>query len=182
MTKSLLFFLIVFPIGVFAKNEVKPAAVSKTWTLSSSTTKYTISHSFKTIDGSTTKSAGKILCTESTCEFLIAAPVISFDSQNSNRDSHMLQTVRGIQFPDVLVRGMQIKYMVGEQKIPIEIEWGGKKSKVENVSVKIEEKNGVLKVSSHFPVLLSQFAMKAPSLLGFSIKDEVQIHFDGQFN
>ncbi|MBY0384855.1 hypothetical protein K2X05_06820 [bacterium] len=94
----------------------------------------------------------------------------------------MLQTVRGLQFPDVMVRGIQIKYAVGEQKIPVEIEWGGKKSKLENVSVKIEEKKDGLKVSSHFPVLLSQFAMKAPSLLGFSIKDEVQIHFEGEFN
>lgn len=182
MRQSFLFVLLLLPLSVLAKNEIKTVDLSKSWTLASSMTKYTISHSFKTIDGSTAKAAGKILCTNNVCEFLIAVPVGSFDSQNSNRDSHMLQTVRGIQFPDVLVRGVQIKYALGDQKIPVEVEWGGKKSKVENVRVKIEETNGGLKVSSHFPVLLSQFAMKAPSLLGFSIKDEVQIHFDGQFN
>jgi hypothetical protein len=38
------------------------------------------------------------------CDFLIAVPVKSFDSGNSNRDLHMLQVTRGGQFPMITVR------------------------------------------------------------------------------
>ncbi len=59
---------------------------------------------------------GKGVCTAGECNFLIAAPVKSFDSGDSNRDLHMLEVTRGAQFPMVIVRtqfpeaGDQISY------------------------------------------------------------------------
>jgi hypothetical protein len=38
------------------------------------------------------------------CNFLIAAPVKSFDSGHSNRDLHMLQATRDAEFPMIVVR------------------------------------------------------------------------------
>ena len=46
----------------------------------------------------------KGVCHAGQCDFLIAAPVITFDSKDSNRDLHMLQVVRGGQFPMITVR------------------------------------------------------------------------------
>jgi hypothetical protein len=42
--------------------------------------------------------------TPESCDFLIAAPVNTFDTGDSNRDLHMLQVTRGAQFPMIIVR------------------------------------------------------------------------------
>jgi hypothetical protein len=47
---------------------------------------------------------GKGVCHAGQCNFLIAAPVKSFDSGDSYRDLHMLQVARGGQFLMVTVR------------------------------------------------------------------------------
>jgi hypothetical protein len=47
---------------------------------------------------------GKGVCHAGQCDFLIAVPVKSFDSGDSNRDLHMLQVTRGGEFPMVIVR------------------------------------------------------------------------------
>ena len=47
---------------------------------------------------------GKGVCHQGQCDFLIAVAVKSFDSGDSNRDLHMLQAVRGAEFPLVTVR------------------------------------------------------------------------------
>src|SRR4029077_5371789 len=55
-------------------------------------------------DGTSTAARGKGICHAGQCDFLIAVPVKSFDSGDSNRDLHTLQVVRGGQFPMVTVR------------------------------------------------------------------------------
>lgn len=47
---------------------------------------------------------GKGVCHDGQCEFLIAVPVKSFDSGDSNRDLYMIQVTRGAEFPLVTVR------------------------------------------------------------------------------
>ena len=40
---------------------------------------------------------GKGVCKDGQCDFLLAVPVKSFDSGDTNRDLHMLQVTRGAQ-------------------------------------------------------------------------------------
>jgi hypothetical protein len=47
---------------------------------------------------------GKGVCRAGECDFLVAAPVRSFDSGDSNRHLHMLQATCGAEFPMVMVR------------------------------------------------------------------------------
>ena len=56
------------------------------------------------MDGVSHAARGKGVCQAGQCDFLIAVPVKSFDSGDSNRDLHMLQVSRGGQFPMVTVR------------------------------------------------------------------------------
>src|ERR1039457_4596263 len=80
------------------------ARADSRWGLESSTLTYYISHPLHQVEGVSHEARGKGLCKEGQCEFLIAAPVKSFDSGDSNRDLHMLQATRGAQFPMVVVR------------------------------------------------------------------------------
>src|ERR1017187_8846656 len=74
------------------------------WVLEQSTLTYHVSHSLHSADGVSHAARGKGACHDGQCDFLIAVPVKSFDSGDSNRDLHMLQVTRGAQFPMVTVR------------------------------------------------------------------------------
>src|SRR5215470_18342573 len=74
------------------------AAGNEQWVLQESTLSYHVSHPLHEIDGVSHAARGKGVCHEGQCDFLIAAPVKSFDSGDSNRDLHMIQAARGAQF------------------------------------------------------------------------------------
>src|ERR1700720_1149810 len=79
-------------------------AADKAWLLDQSTLTYHVSHTLHQTEGVSHMARGKGVCQAGQCNFLIAVPVKSFDSGDSNRDLHMLQVTRGAQFPIVSVR------------------------------------------------------------------------------
>ena len=89
------FWLIAFPALAGADSQ---------WVLEQSILTYHVSHPLHQVDGVSQAARGKGVCHDGQCDFLIAVPVKSFDSGDSNRDLHMLQVTRGAQFPMVTVR------------------------------------------------------------------------------
>ena len=87
--------LLVFP---------RLAPADSQWILEESTLTYHVSHPLHQTEGVSHAAKGKGVCHDGQCDFLIAVPVKSFDSGDSNRDLHMLQVVRGGQFPLITVR------------------------------------------------------------------------------
>jgi hypothetical protein len=81
-----------------------PAQTDSLWVLKQSTLTYHVSHPLHQVDGVSHAARGKGVCHAGRCDFLIAVPVKSFDSCDSNRDLHMLQVARGGQFPMIIVR------------------------------------------------------------------------------
>src|SRR5881296_509144 len=79
-------------------------AADSQWTLDKATLTYHVSHPLHDTNGVSHAARGKGVCHAGQCDFLVAAPVKSFDSGDSNRDLHMLQVTRGAQFPMVTVR------------------------------------------------------------------------------
>jgi hypothetical protein len=80
------------------------AQTDSQWVLSQSTLTYHVSHPLYQTEGVSHAARGKGVCHGGQCDFLIAVPVKSFDSGDSNRDLHMLQATRGGEFPMVIVR------------------------------------------------------------------------------
>lgn len=74
------------------------------WVLDQSTLSYQMSHPMHQVDGVSRAAKGKGTCHAGQCGFLIAAPVKSFDSGDTNRDLNMRESTRGAQFPMVVVR------------------------------------------------------------------------------
>ena len=79
-------------------------AADSQWVLEQSTLTYHVSHPLHQIDGVSHAARGKGLCHEGQCDFLIAVPVKTFDSGDSNRGLHMIQVTRGAEYPMVEVR------------------------------------------------------------------------------
>src|SRR5437773_2838604 len=80
------------------------AGADSQWVLEQSTLTYHVSHRLHQTEGISQAARGKGICHDGQCDFLIAVPVKSFDSGDSNRDIHMVQVTRGAQFPMVTVR------------------------------------------------------------------------------
>src|ERR1700693_2104479 len=74
------------------------------WVLEQSTLTYHVPHALRESEAVSHAARGKGVCHAGQCDFLIAVPVKSFDSGDSNRDLHMIQVTRGAQFPMVTVR------------------------------------------------------------------------------
>src|SRR5271157_4806646 len=94
--KLLIGFLLLSPPAL--------AGADSQWVLDQGTLTYHVSHPLHQFDGVSHAARAKGVCHDGQCDFLIAVPVKSFDSGDSNRDLHMLQVTRGAEFPIVTVR------------------------------------------------------------------------------
>src|SRR6267154_753331 len=86
--------LTTFPLAITLVLSLLAGGDSQ-WVLERSTLTYHVSHPMHEGEG---------VCHAGECDFLIAVPVKSFDSGDNNRDLHMIQVVRGGQFPVITVR------------------------------------------------------------------------------
>ena len=86
-------------------------------------------------------SQGKGVCHAGQCEFLIAVPVKSFDSGDSNRDLHMLQVTRGAEFPLVTVRTRLPESDATSSTInaDLEIQFAGQTAQYKQVPFKLDK-------------------------------------------
>src|ERR1700758_3361806 len=109
----LLFLLLALPSLFAADNQ---------WVLKQSRLSYHVSHPLHETQGVSRTARGKGVCHEGQCDFLIAVPVKSFDSGDSNRDLHMLQAVRGGEFPIVTVRTRLPEAFSGSTAIHADLE------------------------------------------------------------
>ncbi|MGB6608834.1 MAG: hypothetical protein WBE63_03800 [Acidobacteriaceae bacterium] len=91
--------LIALPLSASAQSDTPSQ-----WVLVQSTLTWHITHPVHEVDGTSHDAKGKGNCNTAGCDFLMAVPLKTFDSGDSNRDLHMMQTVRGAQFPMVIVR------------------------------------------------------------------------------
>src|SRR6202162_2158666 len=97
MNSKMLIVVLLASLPVFA-------AADSQWILQQSTLTYHVSHPLHQSEGVSHGAKGKGVCHAGQCDFLIAVPVKSFDSGDSNRDLHMIQVTRGVEFPMVTVR------------------------------------------------------------------------------
>src|ERR1019366_1773570 len=97
------------------------------WMLEESTLTYHVSHPLHETEGISHTARGKAVCHAGQCDVLIAAPVKSFDSGDSNRDLHMLQVTRGAEFPIISVRIRLPGSAFGSSEVhcDLEIEFAG---------------------------------------------------------
>lgn len=149
-----------------------------TWELKEATISYTIDHPLKNATGTSRAAMGKVRCTTHGCEALIAVAVNSFDSGDSNRDLHMIETTRGAAFPLITVRTEFAAPAPGQSELRANLllEFAGEKAPIEGVVLKLAPLGeGILEVTGQFTLRLSDFRITPPSLLGMSVKNDVPV-------
>ncbi len=154
-------------------------AASKEWILQESTLSYHVSHPLHQVDGVSHAARGKGVCDAGQCDFLIAVPVKSFDSGDSNRDLHMLQVTRGAQFPLVTVR-TRVPDTEGSSTIEadLDIQFAGQTAHYKQVAFHLTMEGNQIKLSGTIPATVSDFKIDPPSLLSFAIKNEIPVQVE----
>jgi YceI-like domain len=147
------------------------------WVLETSTLTYHVSHPFHHVDGTSRAARGKGVCHDGECDFLVAAPVESFTSGDSNRDLHMLQAVRGAEYPMVTVRFQLPEQDLSARTIhaDIEIQFAGQTAEYKQLAFQETAHGSEVTVTGTIPVTLADFKIDPPSLLAIPVKNEVPI-------
>jgi YceI-like domain len=150
------------------------------WVLEQSTLTYHVSHPLHQSEGVSHAARGKGICHGGTCNFLIAVPVKSFDSGDSNRDLHMLQATRGAQFPMVTVRTQLPEAAAASATIhaDLEIQFSGQTARYKQVAFRVVKQGSDIVISGTIPATLSDFKIDPPSLLTFPVKNEIPIRVE----
>ena len=141
---------------------------------------YHVSHPLHQSEGVSHAARGKGVCHDGQCVFLIAVPVKSFDSGDSNRDLHMLQATRGAEFPLVTVRTRLSEPALASTTIPadLEIEFAGHTAQYKQVPFQQVTQGRVTRISGTIPATLSDFKIDPPSLLAIPVKNEMPIRVE----
>ena len=168
-TRALIAFLIL-PLSC-------AVAADHTWVLKESTLTYHVSHPLHQTDGVSHAARGKGVCHEGQCDFLIAVPVKSFDSGDTNRDLHMIQVTRGAEFPMVTVRTRLPESVAGSTSIKadLEIQFAGQTAHFPQVALEVTTQGNDKKISGTIPATLVDFKIDPPSLLTMPVKNEIPI-------
>jgi hypothetical protein len=156
------------------------AAADTQWVLDQSTLTYHVSHPLHNTDGVSHMAKGKGVCHAGQCDFLIAVPVKSFDSGDSNRDLHMLQVARGGQFPIVSVRTQLPETASASTTIhaDLEIQFAGQTATFKQVAFQVVTQGNQIRISGTIPATLSDFKIDPPSLLAVPVKNEMPVRVD----
>jgi hypothetical protein len=155
-------------------------AADRQWVLERPTLTYHVSHPLHSTDGVSHAAKGKGVCHAGQCDFLIAVPVKSFDSGDSNRDLHMLQVTRGAQFPMVTVRTRLPEQASGSATIhaDLEVQFAGQTARYTQVPFQLATQGNQIRITGTIPATLSDFKIDPPTLLAIPVKNEMPVNVD----
>lgn len=169
-------FLLLFVFASFAT----AFAADTSWVLKQSTLTYHVSHPLHQTDGTSHAARGKGVCHEGQCDFLIAVPVKSFDSGDSNRDLHMIQVTKGAEYPMVTVRTRLPESAADSTtiKADLEIQFAGQTAHYQQVLFEMTTQGNEKHITGTIPATLTDFKIEPPSLLTMPVKNDIPIKVD----
>jgi hypothetical protein len=170
----------VLPFLVLLALVQRVAAADSQWVLEQSTLTYHVSHPLHSSDGVSHAARGKAICHAGQCDFLIAVPVKSFDSGDSNRDLHMLQVTRGAEFPMITVRTRLPESASASATLhaDLEVQFAGHTAQYSQVSFQLVTQGNETRISGTIPATLSDFKIDPPSLLALPVKNEIPVRVE----
>ena len=179
LTKKRILFISLL-LALTNLHAVDVHAADRQWILRESTLTYHVSHPLHQSEGVSHAARGKGICHDGQCNFLIAVPVKSFESGDSNRDLHMLQVTRGAEFPMVSVRTslLESAEALTTIKADIEIQFAGQTAEYKQVAFEVATEGNGKRISGTIPATLADFKIDPPTLLTLPVKNEIPIRVE----
>lgn len=156
------------------------ARADSQWKITQATLTYHVSHPLHQVEGVSRDVRGKGVCQAGQCDFLIAAPVKSFNSGDSNRDLHMLEVARGAEFPMIVVRTHlpETAIKAGTGHADLEVQFAGQTATYKQVAFQLVQQGDEIKLSGTIPMTLSDFKIDPPELLMMPVKNEIPVRVE----
>jgi hypothetical protein len=176
--RKLLIALMAIALGFLAAPQSR--AQDGHWTLEQSTLSYHVSHPVHQADGVSHAAEGQGVCHEGQCDFVITAPVKSFDSGSGLRDRHMLKVTHEDQFPTITVRTQFPDEMPASATIyaDLDIQFAGETAEYKQVPFQQVTDGDEVRITGTIPAKVSDFKIKPPSLLTMAIKNEIPVRVE----
>ncbi len=175
--KNIFCFILIFSNLVFSQSEK--------WKINSNSSyiSYSGNHILHSWEGINNNVFGLFVVNSelNISDIAILIKVEDFDSGNPNRDSHALEVLESLKYPQIRFYSNDIKYFKDEIEIFGKLTFFGKSlEKIIYSEIKFEE-NKIL-LNGSFDLILSDFGVKLPSFLGVKIDDLIKISFKIEVN
>ncbi|WP_341227169.1 YceI family protein [uncultured Arcticibacterium sp.] len=181
MKKSILALGVILCLGSFVSNmPVKKKVIADT---GSSTFMYALHHPLHSFEAVSKNFNGIGVYNEDSKKMEIIAvkvAVNSFDSGNSNRDSHVIETVEALKYPNVTFTAEELSYVGDKVTAKGKLVFHGQTKPFTVVGVQKLSKS-VLSISGDFDVNMTDFGVEPPSLMGMSTDEEIKVSFNFKF-
>jgi len=167
------FILLLLPGFVLAQTK-KPLDKSK------SSITYSMNHILHSWDGTSRDLNGVVvLGADNKIEKVaIATKVSAFDSENSNRDAHLLEVVEALKYPNISFYSTSItESKKGELDVKGVLQFHGVNKETSFKATVTQVKNNV-QVTGNFIFLIEDFKIERPSFMLKPVDNEVKIKFD----
>jgi polyisoprenoid-binding protein YceI len=107
----------------------------------------------------------------------VVAKVASFDSQNANRDSHAIESMEGIKYPNVTFSSQQVQDNgAGKLTVTGNLNFHGVTKSI-TIPVTRRESGGMAIFEGNFDLKLTDFKIEKPTLMAISVDDELKMKF-----
>lgn len=111
----------------------------------------------------------------------VSLKVASFDSQNNNRDSHAMEVLDGLKYPNVTFTSSDVKAGEdGSLTAKGNLTFHGVTKPVTLVTTH-KEAGGKMTIKGEFPVSLTDHNIERPSLMGLKTEDQMVLKFNVVF-
>jgi hypothetical protein len=180
MKRFSLIATLLLALPVYTLLNAQAPAPDQTWKLDQSSLTYHMSHPMHEVEGTSHAALGKGVCHAGQCDFLVAAAVKSFDSGDSNRDLHMIQTTRGAQFPLVQVRFRLAQADLNSLTLDcdLEVQFAGNTAHYAHVIFQQTVQGVTHHITGVVPATLTDFKIDPPTFLTIPIKNAIPVHVD----
>ena len=112
----------------------------------------------------------------------VSIKVASFDSANNNRDSHAMETLEGIKYPNVTFVSSDVKAGEnGSLEAKGNLTFHGLTKPV-TLQATRKEAGGKMTLTGEFPVMMSAYNVERPSLMGMKTEDAMILRFNVVFS
>ncbi len=111
----------------------------------------------------------------------VSVPVKNFDSGNSNRDSHVIETVEALKYPNITFSAQDVSYDGNTVTAKGKLVFHGE-SKPFTIKAEQILEGSSLSIKGKFDVNMTEFGVKPPSLMGMSTDEEIKVSFDFKFD
>ena len=109
-------------------------------------------------------------------ELAVVVKIASFDSKNSNRDSNTIEVTEALKYPNVSLSSNSIKQANDRLTVKGTLKFHGVSKEIifdaEKKIIKDE-----IKVTGNFEILMTDFKIKPPKLLGIETDKDIKLSF-----